>query len=432
MASRIVLVLALLLAAAGCSSSDDQPKDSAVPRDLTAVVSSEGGYGAVVRVDPTRLRPLPSPRVPLGRLGGPWVLSPDRSRVAVSTPSGVRLVDLAKMRAVGDVSTGLEETLALAWPMTERLLLAGRAAEGRAVELVAIDLPQRRVLARHRLPGFVVDDAAGSGDLELLMARIGTIGPCRLVVLDVDGRLRLRALSRIPCGVRTRAVGGGLTVDRSLAPGLVSADDRSFVVSQDDLIVEVEHDGLRVDYHELREETALLGRILDWLVPAANAKGLSEGWVRDLLWLDRDRLAVYGWNEHAARGPHGWEQRESPASLRLVDTSSWMYRTIDADASIVLRAGDLLLAFGTSYSTSSGRFEGDGLRTYTLSGSRRLHLFPGRPVWDVQVADGRAYVSFEGSDRNATIDLSGGGVLAVFEDVDPPSLLGGGRDLTRG
>lgn len=426
------LILGFLLAAVGCSSNGNERTTAPAPRELTGIVWRDGGYEEVVRLDPARLRPQPGRRVPLGPQGGPWVLSPDRSLVAVGGPFKLRIVDLQRMRRLPDVPTGMEETVTLAWPVPDRLLLAGGTSEGREVEVIAVDLDRHRISSRRRIPGFVVDYAHGRRDLQLLVASTGRIGTCRLVVTDIEGRMRSARLARIPCGVRTSSTRSGLTVDHYRTPGLATGGGRSFVVSPDDLVAEVELDSFRTDYHELREKMSLLGRILGWLEPAAHAKGLSNGSLRSALWLGGDRLAVFGRNDHAFRGARGWSQRETPASLQLVDTESWTVRTIDSGADDALRADGLLLALGTSYSTADGYFTGDGLRTYTLSGDPVFHFFPGRPVWDVQVAGSRAYLSFEGAGENATVDLATGEVIARFEDDDPPSVLTGGRDRPRG
>jgi hypothetical protein len=114
-----------------------------------------------------------------------------------------------------------------------------------------------------------------------------------------------------------------------------------------------------------------------------------------------------------------------PAGLRIVDTRDWTYRELDPAVGDVLRAGDVLLAFGAGYDSDRPNPIGSGLHAYALDGEERFHLFGERPVSWVQVAGGLAYAVFADSSEVQIVELASGKVVGSLQvpGGDVPYLL---------
>jgi len=121
---------------------------------------------------------------------------------------------------------------------------------------------------------------------------------------------------------------------------------------------------LSVSLHELARPVSLLGRLRNWVEPAAHAKN-REGPQREAAWLGGGLLAVAGSDESGGTDARGRpQQRSDPAGLHVVDTRSWATRTLEesastvvpADGALVTTAGDTLVAL-----------EPDGARRWTLT-----------------------------------------------------------------
>lgn len=244
-----------------------------------------------------------TPPVSLGEYGGPWALSPDRTRLAIAGVRKLRLVDLERAQVVADVEKPGRDVHAMEWADAHRVLLASAPWDQKGVELAVVDFGLGRVTSQSRVPGGYVTDWGRAGDaLLLLITPARAIGPTRLVVFDAHGRARAVSLTRIPAGSELDELAAGLRVDRYASPGLAIDEEegRLLVVSaRDDVIAEVDLATLEVFYHSLRQEISLLERPHNWLEPAAEAKGVSDGSVRRARWLGNGLLAVSGLNEHA-------------------------------------------------------------------------------------------------------------------------------------
>lgn len=99
---------------------------------------------------------------------------------------------------------------------------------------------------------------------------------------------------------------------------------------------------------------------------------------------------------------------------------------LEPRATAATLAGTTLLAFGSTYSSETGLFEGMGLKAYTLDGEERFHHFASEPIWYVETAGSYAYVRFEDSCAGALVELRSGKHLRGLEagpDCDWPSLL---------
>jgi hypothetical protein len=405
----------------GCVGGEARPKSEAGrPEALLGVVS--GDRNELARLDPLTLQPLPGRRVVLGP--GPWDISPDRSRLAVSRVTSVRLVDLARTRVVGEVSMGEGQIEALAWVGARRLIVSLASElelapnEEARRELAVLDPESGRILSRRRIAGTLERWATARDALVFLLGASGRIGPARLGVFDATGDLRLLALARIRAGWVREELGGERSIDRRRVPGLAIDPEggRALVVDPAGLVAEVDLARLDVAYHPLHERVSLLGRLRNWLDPVAQADGGGgfDGPVRTALWAGDGLLAVSGWDDHAVtKGEGTVEVRSTPAGLGLIDTRDWTIRTPDAGASRVTLADGLLLAYGSLW--DGGAWRGIGLRAYASDGQRRFQLFDEAPIFTVQVAQGYAYPQLENSRRGWVVDLRTGRSLGELD-----------------
>jgi hypothetical protein len=424
--SLATVAVVLVLAGLGRSepgASATRARAAAPPSPLLGFVS-HGQRSALVRLDPDTLRPGSGGRVDAGaegcasRAGGsacwsapPWSFSPDRSRLALGrnlegVAQSLRVVDVARMRTTADIAIAGGAIGLVAWPAGERLLAVQETCCRELEQLLVVDVAGRRVVARRPLGGTVLRAARTPHALLLLVAPARRVGPARLAVIDDRGAVRFAPLAQTPAGERlTDPV--RFRLEQSI-PGL-AADPQgghAYVVGAGP-VADVDLASLAVSYHDLTRPISLLGRLRDWLDPAAYAKEVS-GPTRTASWLGDGVLAVAGSDET----PSG---QVRPAGLSLIDTRHWSVRTIDRGATDVSVAGDLLLA------TSSAA---TGLTAYAFDGTTRFRAFDGRQAW-IEALDGRrAYVGVvrpgATADTTRVLDLATG---RATNGSAPPRLL---------
>jgi hypothetical protein len=146
-------------------------------------------------------------------------------------------------------------------------------------------------------------------------------------------------------------------------------------------------------------------------------------------WLEDGLLAVSGWDLYESRDAIGRVQtRSEPAGLALVDTRTWRLQTLDERADSFRFVNRLLLATGTRWDSVAETNVGMGVAGYALDGSKRFHLFEGKPTWLAEAYAGRAY-AWLGTNRYAIIDLSQGVVVTERRDSPAHLLLDDGVSL---
>jgi hypothetical protein len=458
---RVRIFVAVVLAAAGAAvavamvsasrdgtaaTAVDVPAPTARPAALLGMVGGRE-RAMLVRVEPGTLRAEPGPRIDLGSGGcasrsvgtacwgvPAWSFSPSRRVLAVarheqSLVRSLRLVDVQRMRVVGDVPLEGMGVGALAWLRSGSLLAVQEACCGERQQLLTVDPAQRRVTATRALGGTVLALDATAQELVLLLAPAGSIGPARLAVADGGGAVRFVALRGMLAGRAPRPGERDLHSSVQRIPGfaLDRGGRRAFVVESGRVVV-VDLASLDVAEHRIERSRSLLARLRDWIEPAAQAKG-TTGPQRAASWLGRGLLAVTGADEETFTDARGaLQMRLRPAGLDLVDTRSWTARTIDPGASGLVRAGGLLLATGESWDSDNDRRSAIGLTAYGLDGRRRFRLLDGRQVWVAWVHGDRAVlgvVARDGRERPLrTVDLRRGAVIATRRD-EPPILLTG-------
>jgi hypothetical protein len=324
-------------------------------------IAGEWREQKLVRVDRRSLRPLPGPSLEIFKGVSTWAFSPGRSRLALGTAcqAGIslgtlQLVDVRRMRPVACFAIG--NLRALAWPTPNRLL----AVVDSPLHVVLIDAKAHRIIHRTPLEGVWVSSAR-PGDRLLVLTGRSFDEPERLVVADARG------------SVRTVKLDAPRASDFVVDPN----GRRAYVVSGA-TVAEVDLDNLAVAYHQLRERTSVLGRVLAWLVPAAEAKEVQRE-MRRTLWVGDGLIASFGSDVTT----DGSRFTSVPVGLRLIDTRTWTVRMVDEQVSFALLAGDVVLAAGTREI---------GLVAYDRNGTKRFQLFRGRSLAAVETYRGRAYV----------------------------------------
>jgi hypothetical protein len=290
------------------------------------------------------------------------------------------------------------------WPRPDRVLAFAR---GDRAHIVTVDPTAPRVVGEEAIDGLVVADAAAAGRIVLLLAPPDRIGPSRLAVADLERGARVVPLPGVLSGSERIEHEADAHAMRQRMPGLAvsPSGDRAVVVGADSLAFEIDLDTLAVAAHELSEPVSLLGRLRDWLEPAAEAK-VVEGPHRTALWLGEHHVAVTGIDYRGIRDDE-WDARA--AGLRLVDTRDWSVRMVAEDATSIAAAGQLVLAFGGNWPEGS---RGVGLRAYGPGAAESFRLFGHEAIGWLETAWPYAYVARpRGRGDRQVVDLRTGRVV---------------------
>jgi hypothetical protein len=379
-------------------------------------ISYNSNRGTLAWFDPLSLRKRPGRRAPLGGHLGSWAFSTDRARLAIAgcdgRPGGrawIRLVNARAMRVLAEVPLGPPAggcAGSLTWLRPDRLLTVVQSPGGS--EVVVVDPAARRVLRRAGLLSWPSAAARTRDGLVLLLESFGEIAPARLAVVDLEGEVRIATVEGVLAGTivdedsaerRTRTVRPGLAADPD--------QGRAFLVPASGPVAEVDLATLAVSYHEL-DRPSPLRRLLDWLVPGAQAKGIVEGPERNARWLRDGTIAVSGidWSLRVENGQTAAVGH--PAGLRLIDTRSWTTRLPSPDPIDFTVASGLVIVRDEPDRRRPAlvAFETDGRERWRLA-LRRSH-----DGW-IDVAGRLGYVHLaEG--RVNVIEVATGDVLATL------------------
>lgn len=413
--------------------SISRPDASSAPLRLDATHKSgpllgivEQSEAKLVRVDRRSLTPMGARRVRVPGASS-WAFSPTRSRVVVAGSreartlprSSLRFVDVRSLRVVGDVQLGVGGVNSLAWLAPDRVLVVQQLCCSGTFDLVVVAPRSRRIVERTTLEGEPISVDSTRSELVVLIAPPHGIGPSQLLVVDRQGRRRSVRLAEIWSGRELPNQETQPFVARHRYPGLALDPEghRAFVASTDGSIASVDLRSLDLAYHTPTAPGSLLRRLRNWVEPAAEAKA-TDGPSRQALWLGSGRIAVTGSDDHTFVGNEGaLSVRTESAGLTIIDTGSWSARRIDGSVSHVSRTGDLLLATGRSWDSSTQSEGAFGLAGYAVDGSKRFHLFEGRSLTQLRIFGGRAYVGLHETARvgSTYIRLDDG---SAFKTVD--------------
>lgn len=397
-----VLVLALVALAAPVGATGDRASPAKTPRAVLALGWTKSN-SYLVRLDTRSLKPRSRRFWLNGPLNWAWSFSPDRKKLAIGLdrPARVRLVDTSRLRAAGTISIHSGRLRSVAW-LTERTLIAYWLPDMGAIgfpRLLFVDPVARRVTRTIELDGWAWNFRLAGQKLVLLLSADERIEAARLAVVDADGTLRQVTLDRIRLGGEGGEAG---EAHRMAHPGVaIDPAGRALVVGSEpgDPVAEIDLGTLSVTYRSPTAKRSLLGRVHDWLEPAAIAKTWPQGGYRSASWLGAGRIAVTGFD--ATRTGAG-EVGIAPAGLSIIDTHDWTTEQIDRTTTGVTQVPGTLLATDPVVGKS-------GLTGYSLAGTRRYRIFEGRPVAVEQTLGGTAYV-FAGR-HSYVVDAASGRIL---------------------
>lgn len=431
--SLAVVVVALVGAVSVPRSAATEAGPARVAKTVAPIlgVSYRSAGGTLAWFEPMALRMIPGRKAALGGHSGSWSFSGDRRFLALGScgaagavSPGIRFVDARAMRVLGDLPLSQFRgcASALTWLRSDRLLAVVSVDTANESELRVVNPRTRRVVRRSLLPARPAAVGRTRRELVLLLPSFGEFAPARLAVVDSEGATRIRAVERVLAGT----IVDETTTDyraRTIQPGLAIDPDgrRAFLVPAAGPVAEIDLETLAVSYHEL-DRPSLLGRLLQWLTPAVQAKAI-EGPVREARWLGDGMLAVSG-TDYSVEARDG-ETRlvETPAGLSLIDTRSWTSRLLEPDASGFAVAPGLVIAQGGRWDTELERGFGPGLHAFGLDGHERWRLHAGEYRW-MDIAASVGYVYSDGG-RADVVDLETGTVVArVVRDPFPQLLAG--------
>jgi hypothetical protein len=180
------------------------------------------------------------------------------------------------------------------------------------------------------------------------------------------------------------------------------------VFAADAPVADIDLRTMRVSYHPLKFLLRRPGRL-----DGRNASVVAQD--RRALWLGSGRIVVFGRDLVRA---HSAGPAFMPAGATLVNTATWRSRMLDETASGAAFANGRLIAYGPGSGT-----RGVGLRAYTPAGHRLLTLFTHKPIRNVRISGGLAYVRTPTATYVA--DVRSG---KIIREIAPPVDL---RDLIR-
>jgi hypothetical protein len=404
--------LAALLVAVGVGGNDPAPVRSVdraqVPESVLGILWNQTGFvkPRLAQLDPLSLEPL-GRRVALRPGGGSaTAVSPNGRLLAVGTEApGIQLIDLRRMKEVGFVKLGgLGWVTFLSWQGGTLFAIVSEDAHTTAL---VIDPQGEQVLQRHRLNRLFLAAAESNGGIAVLTAPPGRIGPLELSVLGGKGMASV-AVSQMVGGWKSENNEDGYRA-RQVTPGLAIDQNRALVVSAGNTVGEVSLSNLAISYHTLAQPGSLLGRLRNWLEPAAEAK-LIEGPQRKAVSLGNGLVAVTGADYTTLTNANGDPDVEvEAAGLSLIDTNDWSLTQVNDEISDFTLFDSTLLAYGdTSWGNPSQ--SGIGLVGYDLRGNELFHVLEGRNTGWVEQSGDLAYVAFD-ERRRIVVDAVSGRLL---------------------
>jgi hypothetical protein len=373
MTRKLILVAAATVALLGCGggpNDDTAPnpahKSSTPSAEPVLAATGDAAEGTKLRwVDGRTLEPIDGRSVSVPFAPGFAELSPDGSSLAVAENEGggVQLVDLDRMHALGTVDLGAAVFVErLHWVRPDLLLASLGGLSSRAASL---NPEKRQVLSVQDLGGTVLYSQPTQEGLVFLVAPSSGIGQAQLVVFD-GGELRTAELTEVRAGWEQVEGSEEDYEARQSVPALAvdPSGARAVVIPAGDRVAEVDLATMQVSYHDLNEPISLLGRLRDWLEPAAQAKG-TDGPDRNAVWLPSGLIAVSG--SHYSMDGESFEM--TPAGLALIDPADWSIRRLSDEPNWVTFRGGALLASAWKEGTEEQKliaFDPDGTPRFTL------------------------------------------------------------------
>jgi hypothetical protein len=420
----VLLRTALVLALAGCGGGGESvtgPRPAttgastpaAEPKEALLASRSDGVKSQIFWANPLTLEPVDATFATIPFFHGSAEFSPDGDLLAVggSERGIIQLVDLDEMRTLEAIDLGAGDWVErLSWVRPDLLLAT---VGGLPSRVVAVDPTSGEIVAKEVLDGTTLMSVAAGDALVILLAPNEAIGPARVARFD-GSELTSVEVSEIRAGYASEGETEEDFRTRQQIPGFAVDPDgaRALVVPAGSRVAEVDLAAMEVVYHDLSQPVSLLGRLRDWLEPAAHAK-LIEGPGRSAVWLPNGLVAVSGIDYST----DGDTIEADPAGLLLVDPSDWsVHRVSDMPGWTTFRDGALL---GSGWEEGVDR---QMLEVYDEDGSLRFSLE--REGTDLsQTNAGYLYATSHDGTRFEIIDLDTGETVAEAQPTRETYLL---------
>jgi hypothetical protein len=384
---RAFLIAALLALVAGSSAP-------AKPFHLVLGIIDQGG-ARLVYLDAETLGVTDGPSVALGKWGGSWAISQDRSQFVYADQSRLRFFDAFRFTPEADVRLSGGGPVVWLDALTVAIV---RRTGANAVEVVKVDWLSR-VHSRKRLAGVVLAARTLPNTLVVLLGRENKIAPVRLLVVEPQ-RTRVVQLGGIWGGTVVQRRNPPVVAMRRPALALDEAKATAYVADPAGTVVELPLSTL-----------AATSR-----TPRGGFAKFVYGSERQALLLGDGLLAITG-SERSQSGMR-------PAGLELVDTRAWSSRLVEPRASAAWSSTDWLLVTGTSWDAKTEKGTAMGLVVLDPTGQTRFRLFEGLGVWVNALVGSRAYVGVQGEREAVVVDLVTGQVTGHRTRPLPLPLLG--------
>jgi hypothetical protein len=362
---------------------------------LLGIVNASG-EARLVGLDQETLAVAGGPSVTLGKQGGSWGFSPDRSHFVYAEQARLRFFDLFTFTPEGDIR--LPGRGPVAWLSSGAVVGVSRDGKD-AVRVVKVDAFSHAVLSQQRFAGVVLAARTLPDGLVVLLGRENKIVPVRVLVVE-SGRTRV---------VRLGGVWGGTVIPRRSRPvvtmrrpalALDEARGIAYVADPDGMIVELPLDTLQ-----------------------ATSRMLHGGFAKEVHGSERtafmlgDGLLVLTGRDFDPSGGR-------VAGLELVDTHTWSSRLVEEGAAFAWASADGVLATGSSWDAKGRKQTAIGLVAFDRSGRMRFRLFDGLSAFVQTVVGSRAYVAVSGEREAVVVDLAAGREVGRRAYPLPTPLLG--------
>jgi hypothetical protein len=383
----------------------EAPQPGKIPKSVLGILWNQTGFvkARLAQLDPLGLEQLGRPVALRPGGGSATAVSPNGRLLAVGTDApGIQMIDVRRMKEAGFAKLGgVGWVTFLSWQ--GGTLFAVVSNDTHTTALV-VDPRGEQVLQRHRLNRLFLAAAESNGGIAFLTAPPRRIGPVELSVLGGKGMTSV-AVSEMVGGWKSQNNEDGYRA-RQVTPGLAIDQNRALVVSAGKTVAEVSLGNLAVSYHTLAQPISLLGRLRNWLEPAADAK-LIEGPQRKAVSLGNGLVAVTGADYTTDTNANGDPDVQVDATgLSLIDTTDWSLTQVNDETSDFTLFDSTLLAYGDT-SWGNPAQSGVGLLGYDLRGNELFHVLEGRNLNWIEQSGDLAYVVLDERRRIVVDAVSG-------------------------
>jgi hypothetical protein len=385
-----------------------------LPAEPVAAFVWRRGSSHLALLDPVSLEPVarrgPAVSIVAARSpdGARLVTALGGSYSAEGGAARLRFVDLTTMAVLGEMALGRGGIHSVDWVEEDRVIVVS----GHPSSVFVVDPSAGRVLVKQNLETGGIYRVRRVGSRVVVLASAGQtppgayeppIGPTRLFHIDSEGGLRSVDLSESLAGYSFSEGEGG----RHRYPGLAvdPEGNRAFVVGEGEPVAEIDLDSMDVQYHSLGGERTLWSRLVDWLVPSAEAKA-SDGPTRHAEYLPTGYLIVWGEDERVPT--------RRVAGVILMDVGTWEAFMLHKEMSQVAITRRLFVAWDSVVSLGTGRSparHSAGVAAYDHSARLLFRELSGQPLCWLDVTDSLAYAYHCGGEGISVIDLATGDVI---------------------